>query len=218
MPMAFPTDWYTPDPQNYSDTRKTCKLIIVAQDMSTTYGGTGFLTSNKTVVTAGHCLYDPDYGANNWCGYVIVIPSYSASNTTGPYGRAIDTTSIEVGGYWANNWDWTDDWGMLHLTDSFSIGYYTPLNAGDNIVGWWVRIQGYAGGSNDLFNTGGNVVSANGRAMRLTAESKGGMSGGPVSEDTNGYIIGINRGHYSNGNAAVVKIDSWLYNKIMSNR
>lgn len=218
MPMAYPTDWYTPNPQDYSDTRKTCKLLIHTQDDKTTYGGTGFLTSNNTVVTAGHCIYDSNYGSNNWCGYIIVIPSYSQANTSGPYGNATDATYVEVGGNWTKNNDSTDDWGIIHLKKSFSIGYYTPMCPGDNIVGWWVRIQGYEGNTKNLFNTGGNIVSANGRAMRTTAESKGGMSGGPVSEDTNGYIIGINRGRYSNGDSAVVKFDNWLYNKIMSYR
>ena len=216
---AYPTDWYTPNPQDYSDTRKTCKLIIVAEDMSTTYGGTGFLVSNSTVVTAGHCIYNSNFGDNGWCGYIIVIPSYSNSNQEGPYGSATDATFVEVGSGWVDSESWTDDWGIISLTDSFSIGYYTLLNAGENIVGWWVRIQGYEGNSKDLFNTGGNIVSVNGRAMRLTAESKPGMSGGPVSEDTNGYIIGINRGHYlPSGDAMVVRLDDWLYNKIMSRR
>ena len=49
------------------------------------------------------------------CGYIIVIPSYSEANPSGPYGSATDATYVEVGGNWSDKWDWTDDWGIIHL-------------------------------------------------------------------------------------------------------
>ncbi len=222
IPFAFPNDWLTPDPQNYADTRSTCKLLIYTPNGE--FHGTGWLVSNNTVITAGHNIFNLQHGGDFWCNYIVVMPSYSSSHLGGYYGAVtITPSSMEVGSDWLNFFSWTDDWGILHLPESFSCGYYTPLVAGDNINAWWVRAEGYDRNYTDLRNTGGNIISANGREMITAAQAYVGMSGGPVREGR-GYIIGIIEGYVlespndTSGNAAVIKIDDSLYNKIMSNR
>ena len=69
----------------------------------------------------------------------------------------------------------------------------------------------------DLFNSRGIVYLARDRELNAPVKSYPGMSGGPVMDDR-GYVIGITRGNFANGEAIMIKFDDWLYNKIMSNR
>ena len=154
------------------------------------------------------------------------MPSYSKQYQGGYYGPSIDASLVEVGGNWFDHSDWQDDWGIIHLDKGFpSCGYYDPLLAGDNILGWRIRVEGYwidhtvkpPVSYHDLFNSRGIVYLARDRELNAPVKSYPGMSGGPVMDDR-GYVIGITRGNFANGEAIMIKFDDWLYNKIMSNR
>ncbi|HVI42825.1 MAG TPA: trypsin-like peptidase domain-containing protein [Anaerovoracaceae bacterium] len=213
-PLDYPPDWYEYDPQNYSNTRSTCKLIIKLKNSSTTYLGSGFMIAPNYIATAGHCIYQPDFGG--WCDYLIVTPSNRSGNPTQPYGSALSTT-VEVGGDWYNGFSENDDWGVAELSQSMSTGYLGLLDAGDNIIGWGTRAQGYPGSSEDLYLTGGNVLEASGRYIHTTNIVVGGMSGGPLLEGRD-YIIAIVTGKYDDNTSRMVKLDDWLFNKLNSYR
>lgn len=218
-PMAYPDYWYESSPQSYDNTRSTCKLTIVTNSGST-YSGAGFLIANNYVGTAGHCLYDDDYGYDNWCSYVIVTPSSNGSSTPAPYGTRT-SANHEVGGNWADHFQTDDDWGVIKLNSGFSIGYMGMWNTGTNIVNWGVRAQGWRSASNNMYLCRGNVSSVSGRIVNVSQSIYPGMSGGPLIEDGD-KIIGFVRGYtYSGTNPGygagqIIRLDDWLFNKMTS--
>lgn len=216
---AYPYYWYESSPQSYGNTRSTCKLTIVTNSGST-YSGSGFLIANQYVGTAGHCLYDDDYGSGNWCSYVIVTPSSNGSSTPAPYGTRT-STNHEVGGNWADHFQTDDDWGVIKLNSSFSIGYMGMWNTGTNIVNWGTRAQGWRSANNNLYLCKGSVTSVSGRIVNVSQTIYPGMSGGPLLEDGDS-IIGFVRGYtytgtnHGYGAGQIIRLDDWLFNKMTS--
>lgn len=215
----YPYWWYESSPQSYDNTRSTCRLTIVTTG-GATYRGSGFLISNGHVGTAGHCLYDNDYGYNNWCAYVIVTPSSNGSATPAPYG-SITSSYHEVGGNWADYAQVDDDWGIITLSSNFYIGYMSMWNTGTSIYNWGTRAQGWRSTSNDMYLCRGNVTSVSGRLVDVSQDVFPGMSGGPLLEDGDN-IIGFVRGYTYSGNdpgygpGRIIRLDDWLYNKFTS--
>lgn len=205
-PTSYPTDWEEPNPHEYSNTRSTCRILLKVSSLQVE--GTGFLISGNAVATAAHVIYDDVYPS-----WAIVIPALSTNSPSEPYGRTT-AKSFEIGGYYKDNKDQDDDWGVITLNTSFNVGgLLTISKAGDSINGWWVRLQGYPGDKMRL--TGGNITEVDGRRVRTKATSFSGMSGGPCL-DGNDNIIGIIKGRYANGDSRVIKFDDWLYNKLTS--
>lgn len=204
----YPFDWTEPNPQNYHETRNTCKLLI--QTQAGTKYGSGFMISNSAVGTAGHCIYNNIFGSKKWCDYIIVVPASRVASPTEPYGRAA-STRVEVGGNWMNWGDQNDDWGVIELNRSFSVGYLGLRYAQK---GMSVRAQGYPDFKNGLlFRIRGTVLESNGRYMKTADIYSRGMSGGPVLDDGN-YIVGILEAQ----GGRIVRFDDWLYNKMASYR
>lgn len=169
---AYPDDWYTSNPEDYEDTRSTCKLIIYAEETGEYFYGSGWLLSSNDVVTAGHCIYNQDFGDRKWLSYAKVIPSFSNANPTGPDNIVLVDGWVEVGGDWKNSYDYTDDWGMIHLDENFpaSLGYYTPVvMSDDQLLFAWARVEGYDGESatanKDLHNMGSSIYQVSERLI-----------------------------------------------------
>ena len=235
-PRAWPDYWFEQNPQNYYDTRSTCLVITKLKNSDVSYGGSGFLISGDTLVTASHNIYSPDY--NGWCDYIVVIPSASSSYQNGYYGRTTSTT-VWIGNYYINQtYNKGDDWGVAKLEDGFNITPLPLISYGSQSHnGMWIRTQGYP-----LSNT---VTGADGLTMYLTtgvatyavdgsedyckignAKSYSGMSGGPVLVRNNSgqyYVAGIVAGMITETTSLVevndvvyVAFDTNLYNTIMS--
>lgn len=82
-----------------------------------------------------------------------------------------------------------------------------------------VRALGYPGtDSTHMYYMWGNVTSCSARTIAGDWNLIKGQSGGPVQYYSNGYkIIGINRG-FGSTFSACLRIDEWIYNKLMSYR
>lgn len=222
---AYPTDWYTTNPEEYSDTRSTCKLIMYSSALGSYFGGSGWLLTSNDVVTAGHCLYNEMlFGGDSWATYIKIIPSYSEANPNGAYGSLysyLELDSIEIGGGWIDGGIRSDDWAVMSLDGNYpaSAGHYTPVVAGE--IDGWARIEGYNSDDSlqqDLRNIGGPIVGIGiiGQAegiMSFEGQVHNGMSGGPCMESGQ-YVMGIAKGTGIHGE--ILKIDDWLCNKLLS--
>jgi glutamyl endopeptidase len=100
-------------------------------------GCTGWLISPDTVVTAGHCVYDPNQ--HKWASYADVYPGRNGDNL--PYGSAKAQTFYSVTG-WTEDGDTHYDYGAIKL--DWDIG---------NATGWF----GYRWQSGSLDGTRENI-------------------------------------------------------------
>jgi V8-like Glu-specific endopeptidase len=104
--------------------RAMCSLLITAADNST-WVGTGWFVSARTLITAGHCVYIKGSnvaGRDGWVKSVQVMPGRNGDSL--PYGSVTSTTFRAVSG-WMNNGDPSFDYGAIIIP--------TPLGT---TVGW----------------------------------------------------------------------------------
>ena len=122
--------------------RAMCSLLITAADNST-WVGTGWFISPRTLITAGHCVYIKGSnvaGRNGWVKSVQVMPGRNGAVL--PYGSVTSTTFRAVSG-WMNDGDASFDYGAIIIP--------TPLG---NTVGW-LGVGVYT--DNDLRTVIGNI-------------------------------------------------------------
>ena len=212
IPKAWPDYWHEENPQIYSNTRSTFRLTYSINGKQ--YIGSAFKIGPYHLGTAGHNLYEPSSG--EWAGRITAIPSCRSASPQRPYGTAY-SEYMEVGGYWYNSGDATDDWGVIEVDRNTVPDQMTLMSVGDNtsLNGQFVRGQGYPG---DMWDTmwlvRGKVTRTGRRLVRVDRVYGYGMSGGPVLNADENRIIGIVRGD----TGEFVKFDNWIYNKMNSYR
>lgn len=234
-PRAWPDYWSEQNPQNYYDTRSTCLVVTKVKNSDEIYGGSGFLISGDTLVTASHMIYSPSH--NGWCDYIMVFPSVSSSHQNGYYGFTTSTT-VWIGNYYINQTgNRGDDWAVAKLENSFDI---TPLSlvsfGSQSHDGMWIRTQGYPSDESEVNLDGRTLYLTTGVGYSLyntsdylkygSAKAYSGMSGGPVlARDNSGQycIVGIISGGFTSSSdicelndTVYVAFDTNLYNTIMS--
>lgn len=210
-PYDWPDYWHEDNPQIYSNTRSTFRLTYNINGKQ--YIGSAFKIGPYHLGTAGHNLYEPSSG--KWAGRITAIPSCRSASPQRPYGTAY-SEYMEVGGYWYNSGDATDDWGVIEVDRNTVPDQMTLMSVGDNtsLNGKYTRGQGYPGILEDtLWLIRGKVTRTGRRLVRVDSlYIKGMMSGGPVLNADENRIIGIVRGD----KGEFVKFDNWIYNKMNS--
>jgi hypothetical protein len=179
--------------------------------------GTAVNSENRSlVVTAGHCIYDPDPDGDNvvqgngyWFENVKFCPGYENGCNLGVWtARSLGTTNKWFYGN-GGRYDWSDDMGVVLVNPNES-GYLVDRVGGQGITfndyvgldrsafGYpeadsrWPR---YRYNGQDLIYCGGRDQYASGR-MIIGCTMTGGASGGPwlSSFDSSGlgYLNGVN--------------------------
>lgn len=219
--------WKVSTPSNYGQYRNTCRLIINLSNGSTALG-TGFVLSDSAIVTAGHCVYD--YYTGKWAKSIRVIPAYE--NGLMPYGSAMGT-SFSCGSAWKDSGDAQQDWGVIHVNNSFpsKCGYLGLRYQSNTYVDTYFYLAGYPGRVGDHLQTevngnymycGFGKVTWNSSSVVSYTEldTSEGQSGAPVMKyysDTGYTAVAIHRGTY-NGRNSGVRLSEWLFNYLMSYR
>lgn len=174
--------------------------------------GTGAMISADDVLTAGHVIWDPEYG---YARNIQIIPARDGTST--PFGTATGTAWHVPDAYISTSGSTFHDIGVINL--SSSIGSQTgsfalQANDNDDLVGAAVTTAGFPG---DLSSNGSVMVTASGDidgaegSSRLyydgTLDSYGGQSGSPLWVTVNGTptIVGVHTtgGSLYNGGTAV---------------
>lgn len=223
-PRAYPNFWSEIYPQNFADTRSTCKVIIKTNGYGD-FEGSGYLVSDDTMLTSSQCFYSSKFGGR--CDYLVVIPSYSGSYLNGYYGTTT-SGSVKLGNYRSTGYP-GDDWAIVKLNNHFSMGSMEIVSYGSNKQkNMWIRVQGYPelypdtqSVNWDMYLTTGECTNDYSDYYKTgSAKIYQGMNGGPVltkTDDNRYFAVGIiSSTQDSSGNFSYVAFDTNLYNLINS--
>lgn len=133
-----------PDPRE-NPWRKICFLQITMPGVDDILKGTGWFAGSKTVITAGHCIYNEAHG---WAQNIKIIPGcdgkYYPFNCCDVDG---DGGSFKIMSPWKDDSDKSYDYGAIILPDaqlSTQVGYFGLSSLSDNdLKNKSVTISGY---------------------------------------------------------------------------
>lgn len=201
--------------------RAIASLLITARDNST-WVGTGWFVSPRTLITAGHCVYiknSPVPGRNGWVNRIDVMAG--RNGPTLPYGSITSTEFRSVSG-WTEQGDENFDVGAIVLPTPlgetvgvFGIGVYPD----SELQGLLVNVSGYPGDKpvGTHWYDAQKIASLNARKVHYDIDTAGGQSGAPVFRGVNGNRIGI-AVHAYGGNTtnSGTRINEEVYNWMKS--
>ncbi len=160
--------------------RMICGLHIRAGGLS--YRGTGWLVSPKTVVTAGHCVYD-SHTMGGWATSIEVTPGLDREQE--PFGKTESRNFSSVAG-WIEDRDPDQDFAAIHLDEAFgdSIGWF-PISVpnDEELVNGSVHISGYPadrGYGREQHHHKNRVRHMTKERLFYEVDTYGGQSGSPV--------------------------------------
>ncbi len=198
----------------------TVYLVISTPDGIRT--GSGFMIGPNTIATAGHIVYQQEWGgfANN----IRVIPARNGVQQ--PFGSYL-TTDYACGGNWYYYQDNTDDWAIIRINYNIglSTGYLGLKWQSSSYNGTTAKAVGYPEEDDlHMYYSSGTVNYSAARLLRGSWSLQGGMSGGPVHTyyaDTGYTAIGFNsciRTINGVSHSEAMRIDEWIYNLFVSYR
>ena len=180
--------------------RMICSLEISAR---TGRGiGTGWFAGPKTIITAGHCVYHPNFGG--WANEIKIYPGRYGSNFPFPqnsdFQKPIVSTQFDSVEGWVTDLNTDFDLAVIHLSE--------PVG---NETGWFsIAVKDEAALSDLLVNVSGypadrdfgryqyfaasKIAEVKPSRFFYTADTYGGQSGAPVwyqDEAARPVVIGI---------------------------
>lgn len=123
---------------SYNEWQKKSVVIFIWGGVNAMCSGT--LVDNNSVLTAGHCLADSS-------GYLTTAGNYKVctyGNVQSPAVCHVGSTIVTPGGTWDGSK--ADDYGLINLSSSFSVGWFGIADASDGTLNNYPdRHQGYPG-------------------------------------------------------------------------
>lgn len=158
--------------------------------------GTGFLVGPSTVLTAGHCVYEPRYGG--WADRVEVRAGLNGSAE--PFGSS-GSSELSASLGWVDLQDHRYDYAFVELdeplgerTGWFALGVLSSAE----VYGSAMHVCGYPSDLNrgawNQWHSGGRTGLVDGQKLYYDADTFGGTSGGPVwisRVDGSQVVVGI---------------------------
>lgn len=176
--------------------RMICALDIVNKN-GLRYVGTGWFIGPRTVVTAGHCVFDP-LELGGWAKSVTVMPGRNGDQMQG----SSRSSSFSTTDRWMESQDPDFDYAAIHLDEDLgtAAGAFgmAVLPDGD-LVERMVNVSGYpgspGGGAHQYFHAN-RIKAVTPRRVFYDIDTMGGQSGSPVwayldDDTTKPVVVGI---------------------------
>lgn len=188
--------------------------------------GTGFFISYRSVLTAGHCVYDRSLGG--WARSIKVMPG--RNGTTLPYGYAWASNISSVTG-WTVSQNRAYDYGSITLANTTlgnRTGYFGYTVESDSFLRNQRNVFNTAGfpgdksgsGFRPMYFTSGQISSTTSQLLYYYFDIMGGQSGSPIWTYRNGnrYVCGIVTAEYRDGSGPNIgtRVNNDVYNFIRS--
>lgn len=166
------------------DTSLAPYRMICALEIQAPWGnfvGTGWLVGPRTVITAGHCVYEPSQ-MGGWADTIIVRPG--ADGDEEPFG-ALAATRFEATDRWIEKQEQDFDIGVIHLDKPVDkrIGWFSVASLPDKkLKGYMVNVSGYPGdkGGREQWWARNRVRAVTARRIFYDVDTMGGQSGAAV--------------------------------------
>ncbi|MCI5141681.1 MAG: hypothetical protein D3909_08120 [Candidatus Electrothrix sp. ATG1] len=163
--------------------RICCLEISVKNRLGYEYG-TGWLAGPRTVITAGHCVFDPD--KEEWVEHIRVIPG--RDNFTEPFPNAVTgTMRFSSTQEWVESGDPRYDIAVLHLDKSIGdiVGWFGFAALDDTALRQYkIESAGYPSDSRfegrRMAYHSGKVLAVDDRRIYYNVDTEKGNSGSPV--------------------------------------
>lgn len=177
--------------------RMLCSLDIVSQN-GLGYVGTGWFAGPRTLITAGHCVYD-EIELGGWARQITVIPGRNGDS--GSLGTAV-SSRFSTTDRWLEAQDADYDYAAIHLSEdlgagigSFGIGTLPDAELQNRLL----NISGYPvspGNGKFQYFHANRVKAVTARRVFYDIDTMGGQSGAPVwtyldDNLTNPVVVGI---------------------------
>jgi glutamyl endopeptidase len=147
-----------------------------------TFVGTGWFAGPRTLVTAGHCVYDRNQ-MGGWARSISVRPGRDGDRE--PFG-SFETEKFSTVDMWLERQDPDFDIAAIHLSQPlgeehgwFAVGSLTD----DELRGYFVNVSGYPaqpGGGAQQWWARNRVREVTPRRIFYDVDTSGGQSGGPA--------------------------------------
>jgi glutamyl endopeptidase len=154
---------------------------------------TGWLISNNTLATAGHCVHQGFGGLGGFypVGTYTIRPGRNGTNA--PYGSCTAKTLYTVTG-WANDGAQAYDYGAIKLncTVGDATGWFGYFNQAASHNGQQAIVTGYPGDkpNGTMWTMSGTIAGTLARRLTYTIDTAGGQSGSPVWTNNNANCQG----------------------------
>lgn len=176
--------------------RMICSLQIINNN-NLEYVGTGWFAGPRTIITAGHCVFDP-VELGGWAKRINVVPGRNGDATLG----SVESTQYSTTDRWLEAQDADYDYAAIHLSDDVgstagSFGLAVMPDA--ELVGRMVNISGYPASPGEgrlQYFHANRVKAVTERRLFYDVDTMGGQSGSPVwayldDDVTKPFVVGI---------------------------
>jgi len=176
---------------------KICSLEITSQN-GLQYVGTGWFAAPRTLITAGHCVFDP-FELGGWARTIKVMPGRNGD--ANPLFGTAESSRFSTTNRWLEAQDEDFDYAAIHLSEdlgtkagTFGIGLLLDSELKDLMV----NVSGYPvepGEGREQYFHANRVKALTSRRLFYDIDTMGGQSGSPVwaylDGSTDPVVVGI---------------------------
>jgi glutamyl endopeptidase len=200
--------------------RSICQLIITRQNGIREYG-TAWFVGPQLLVTAGHCILDPQHGG--WASSIQIVPAVNGAYPP-PFGM-FQAIGMEAHPNWVGGGNPGFDYGFLSIADGTigkQLGWFgMAVLPDDRVRNMMVNVAGYPATKpqGTMWFDSGRIVSAEAAFLVYMMETQAGDSGGPVFwlGDNQRVVVAVHAYHSVTGNRGV-RITAEMYQRISALR
>jgi glutamyl endopeptidase len=144
---------------------------------------TGWFIGPRTVVTAGHCVYNTASGAaHGWAKSIKVYPGRNGAST--PYSYTTAHRLFSVTGWTGSSGNPNFDYGAIQTvaTKGTTVGYFGYAWQSSNSFPGTYTVRGYPGDkpTATMWTMNGGITSVNTYRLWYQIDTAGGQSGSPL--------------------------------------
>jgi glutamyl endopeptidase len=159
--------------------------------------GTGWLAGPRTIITAGHCVYETKQ-MGGWAKKIVISPGRSGDEL--PF-KSVESDKFSTTNLWTSKQDPDFDMAAIHLKEPIgdNVGWFQVGSFPDEqLQNYMVNVSGYPGDrgeGKEQWWAKNRVRAVTPRRIFYEVDTFGGQSGAPVfiyeAENTPPIVVGI---------------------------